>query len=191
MLVDKIEAFHQHVYATLAALAYCVQLRRASSEDKYPIGSNSDFLKALAKRHQRFATVYLRDIEQLLGSTEYRSSWVDHLDRNPPYDWLTLTPEVESVRSYIVFFRRRGPGDIEIRNDSLLQRSLLSPFHPDFHPPFECESFKVAPDVDATYDALQRVVMAALRIDEPPDVSVTVAAAPPTASQNQISWMEV
>src|SRR5262249_6737183 len=134
MLFDKVEAFHQHIYATLSTLSRVVNMMRDRSAPQYPRGSNTDFLNALKKRDSRFATHYLGDIKQLRKSVDYRSKWVDHLDRSPLYDWYTTSPP-DARRKYVVLFKRKAPGPVAVRFEPF---SRLNPHDPEYRPPMDC-----------------------------------------------------
>jgi hypothetical protein len=154
--VDKIEAFHQHIYATLAVLALVVNhLRDEREKQLYPVGSISKFLAALKERKFRYKDRLLDQVAILEKSSDFRSKYIDHPDQHQLHNWMT---HFYLNKYHVVYFLTGGdPADIHAGDPD--------PDSPDFHPPIGgLLGFYVSPDLDRTYDAMQRVVMAALSI---------------------------
>lgn len=156
--VDKTEALHQHVYATLAVLALVLNHRReGDSRQPYPVGSITKFLAALKERDFRYKDRLLDHVAVLERSADFRSKYVDHPEQHQLHDWMTYCPE---EKAYIIYFIRKS--------GALIYRAgPTDPFHPGFQPPVDCgDDFYVSPDPERTYSAMQKVVIAALRINE-------------------------
>jgi hypothetical protein len=155
--VDKMEAFHQHVYATLAVLAMFLNQRpKRDGEQPYPAGSISKFLAALKERDFRYRDRYLDHVAVLERSADFRSKYVDHPEQHQLHDWMTFRPE---GNTYVIYFIAKS-------NDLFWRGGGNDPFHPDFQPPVDCgDNFYVSPDVDRTYTAMQKVAIGALRLN--------------------------
>jgi len=154
--VDKVEAFHQHVYATLAVLALALNHRKEPrAKQPYPIGSISKFLDALKERDFRYKDRLLDQVTVLEKSADFRSKYVDHPEQHQLHDWMTM---VYLGNYRVIYFIKR--------DDTVVYRPGSSdPDSPDFRPPLGgVEEFYVSPDLDRTYDAVQRVIMGALRL---------------------------
>src|SRR5689334_18548500 len=121
--VDKMEAFHQHIYATLAVLALVLNQRRAKDgEQAYPVGSISRFLAALKERDFRYKDRFLDHVSVLERSADFRSKYVDHPERHQLHDWMTYRPD---RYTYVIYFIRKGTG-------VFWRGGPPDPFHPDF-----------------------------------------------------------
>jgi hypothetical protein len=157
-LVDKVEAFHQHVYATLAVLALVLNHLRTGSDQSYPIGSISAFLQALKERKFRYQAQHLDRVVVLERSIDFRSKYVDHPEKHQLHDWMTYGYR---GKSHIIFFMPKGAEVAWLGPEG--DTVNLDPFSPRFRPPVNCgDDFYVAPDVDIVFEAVQTIVAAAL-----------------------------
>jgi hypothetical protein len=155
--VDKVEAFHQHIYATLAVLALVLNHSRTKeSTQTYPVGSISKFLMALKDRNFRYKDRYLVQVGILERSADFRSKYIDHPERHQLHDWMTYK-YVDRV--HVIYFIKRSQTVSWLGGNP-------DPSSPDFRPPVGCgDDFYVSPDTERTYDAMQRVAIAALRLN--------------------------
>jgi hypothetical protein len=113
-LVDKAEAFHQHVYATIAVLCKCLNDLRNPSSPEYNRNRIEKFLKQLRDRNEHIAKEYGAEIQLLLDSREFRSKHVDHPESHAIYNWYNSAVPVERGQVHIIYFQREEPGDIPI-----------------------------------------------------------------------------
>jgi hypothetical protein len=158
VLVDKVDAFHQQSYATLAVLCLVLNHLRARGEQQYTIRTISGFLDNLEERNFRYKSARLDDLNIVRRSADYRSKYVDHPESSQLHDWYTVN---YNGRIYVVFFI---PESLE-KGERLPMTDIDDdPESPTFRPCISAEDYYVAPSVDKTYDALQRVVIHALRI---------------------------
>jgi hypothetical protein len=147
--VDKVEAFHQHVYATLAVLALVLNhLGKRATKQPYPVGSISKFLSALRERDFRYKERYLGHVAVLEKSADFRSKYVDHPERHQLHDWMTYR---FMDTAYVIYFIKHG-------HVVRWAGASPDPLSPDFRPPVDCgEDFYVSPNIELTCEAMRRV----------------------------------
>ncbi len=153
--IDKVDAFHQHIYATLAVLALVLNhVRKDRKEQPYPVGTISKFLATLKGRVFQYQHQYLRRVGVLERSADFRSKYVDHPERHELHNWMTMR---YFDKHLVIYYLEKG-GEVTHRAGS------SDPFSPDFQPPVNCgDDFYVSPDPDETCDALEKVVTRALQ----------------------------
>jgi hypothetical protein len=178
-LIDRIEAFHQQVYSTLSTLTLVLQRMRDPRTPMYPTDSMTKLLRRL-KTDLSASPQCIDDISRLDESVTFRSKYVDHPASNPLYDWYTHGHKGET---FLIFFKHPAPGSPlpEPPAPGEPNPFLLHPRDPHFRPVVGCAEFMVAPDEDATYAAIQRVVSAAI---DHARLSVATNDGPPTPSAN-------
>jgi hypothetical protein len=154
--VDRVEAFHQQVYSTLGAFAMALNRMRQKSAPDYPPADNSKVLKRLENDFKDEPQL-IQDLATLGDSREFRSKYVDHVATSTLLNWTTYGWE---GRRYHILYSDLQPGEVPSPRP---QPWDPDPRSPNFWPPIECGEFKVAPDEIATYEALQRVVIAAIQ----------------------------
>lgn len=169
-LVDKTEAFHEHVYATLSALVMLLNhVAPASFRKQMPISSISKFLAYL--RERSIGSVVHEHLTQLERSVLFRNRFVMHPQQHVLHDWSTHS--TGSLTAIIYFVPAYGDTEEEIRR-RLEQREseregdlvLDDPYHPNFELSISHESFYVSPHVARTHTALRQVVLNTLRVLE-------------------------
>ena len=146
LFVDRIEGFHQQVYATLSTLIAVLNhtgIKGIDSKD-HPINSVKGFLEYLSKKFPYRGG--LKDqITILEKSRDYRSKFIDHLQQHILHEWMTFGYNGEY---YVIYFRSKGDEVYSIRGD-------IDPMSPDFRPPVNCgDDFYISPDKKKTYKAL-------------------------------------
>jgi hypothetical protein len=100
------------------------------------------------------------DVTILRQSTLYRAEYIDHPQQRQPHTWATYD---YFGKEYLLYY---GPFD-KPRDPATIpdwEESSQDPEHPKFRPPLDVPDWYIAPRVDKTYDALQRVVIAALKL---------------------------
>jgi hypothetical protein len=159
-LVDKIEAFHQQVYSTLSTLTLVLQRMRDGRTPMYPTDSMTKLLKRL-KQDLKANPQWVQDLDILEKSITFRSKYIDHPASNPLFDWYTQGYEGEV---YVIFFKHLPPGS-PLPGPLAPEEPnpfVLHPRDPNFQPVIECAEFMTAPDEEATYGALQQIVVVAI-----------------------------
>jgi hypothetical protein len=99
------------------------------------------------------------DLDVLEASRKFRAEYADHPQYRALQNWLSYSDEDHQYH-HIIYFTPRDPGESE-------PQMWTGPFErdpssPNFRMPVECEHYYATPSTEKTYDALQRVVIAAL-----------------------------
>ncbi len=142
-IVNKIESFHQHVYATLSAFVMLlIQLLPRSLNSQIPINSINKFLKFLKKTNLN--ELLKDDIDNLLNSITFRAKFIDHPQQHAAHNWMTWRAEEEIVILYFI------PLFTEEEIEKYYQK------HKDkATPPFEEKSMYISPYINITYKSLK------------------------------------
>ena len=164
-LVDKTEAFHQQVYAALAALALVYSHFSARGVARQvPIRSVRKFLGFLQDR----GDVPSAAIELLERSIDYRARFVDHPQQHALCDWTTYkTPKGVAVVYFVPKFKTATAAEILEEGERVKEAAdlgaFLDPWDPNFELPVGCESFYVSPNTAQTVQAVVDCVSGGLR----------------------------
>jgi len=139
--LNKIEAYHQQVYATLSNLIMATTYFgiRGKKLD-HPIGSVEKFLNFILKNitldnlgHDgRFKIT----INVLIKSIIFRSKHIDHPQQNKTYHWMTYH---FCCRCYIIYYIPKS------RCVYAMDLNKADPESPKFKPPVDCDVFTVCP----------------------------------------------
>lgn len=131
--VDKTEAFHQQVYATISAF---IMLLSHIADQKFlsqmPIDSLTKFLRHISDRS--YESIVKDQAALLIKSADFRSKFIDHPQQHALHDWMTYSYGTETC---IIYFVRKG--------NKVYYRELKDPYAPDFVPPIDHKSFYVSP----------------------------------------------
>lgn len=158
VIVDRTEAYHQHVYSTLSALMlFLSHVAHKSFVNLMPIRSVSKFLnfaKTLIDKED-----YRLDIDQLRLSVTFRNQFVDHPQQHALYNWATIAFD---ARTIIVYFKpdyskMRFHDENEFRQKILEWEKILKlndDMHQDSPCPIELPELNVSPDVEKTHNAI-------------------------------------
>lgn len=148
-LVDKIEAFHQQVYATGSALVLTVNHRPVRTfKTDHPIDSIRRFLQFA--REKSYDSTLSDALQWLERSEDFRAKFVDHPQQHLLHDWITYSHIGES---YVIYFVRQ-PGELV----NVYMVPPLDPIDPRFRPPVNYQSFYVSPNPSRTIAAVGTVV---------------------------------
>ncbi len=150
IFVDKTEAFHQQVYATLSAFILVLSTSLPHEIiNQMPITKLSKFLKLnwLSKGERTQGLVKCAEILEV--SRSFRSKYIDHTQQHVVHDWMTVSINEETVIIYFVV------GE----NPLFKSKGILDPRSPDFWPPIACEEFYVSPPYRETIESMKDFVM--------------------------------
>lgn len=132
--VDKTEAFHQQVYATISAF---IMLLSHIADQKFlaqmPIDSLVKFLRHISDKS--YESTVKDQASLLIKSADFRSKFIDHPQQHALHDWMTYSYGPEEC--CIIYFTRKGPEVYYIEPKN--------PYAPDFVPPVNYKSFYVSP----------------------------------------------
>jgi hypothetical protein len=152
-LVDRVEAFHQQIYAGLSYLIAILNFVAGSGkEPRYATTSNSKFLRQILEEFRSRSQI-VDAINLLENSTAFRSKFVDHPAANIMQDWMT---QDYFGKCYVIYF---DPFDQEAESDYV---GVPDPTSPKYRPPVGGKSFFVAPDPVDTFEAFNTLGRAAL-----------------------------
>lgn len=142
--VDKTEAFHQQVYATISAFILLLShVAGHKYKGQLPISGVTKFLKYIALNNQD--EKFNRYIKFLKDSINFRAKYIDHPQQHVLHDWMTYS---YGTGTCIIYFVRKG--------DDVYAPGSLDPFSSDFKPPVGHESFYVSPPHEVVYICLQK-----------------------------------
>jgi len=148
--VDRVEAFHQHVYAAMSSLILCASHILSPSEtSQLPIRSVSRFLD----RHG--SGVFSHASSGLKASLAFRNRFIDHPQQHALHDWMTFKSPSGTVVVYFIPQYSHLDSDPTRPTAYYAIRAIdnLDPFSDDFRPPVDCTSFYVSPAYRHTTEA--------------------------------------
>lgn len=131
--VDKTEAFHQQVYATISA--FIMLLSHVAGQkflSQMPIDSLTKFLRHISDKS--YESIVKDQATLLIKSADFRSKFIDHPQQHALHDWLTYS---YGTGTCIIYFIRKG--------NEVYYREPKDPYAPDFTPPVNYKSFYVSP----------------------------------------------
>lgn len=142
--LDKIEAFHQHVYSTISSFINVLNLiSNHSFKRNLPISGVQEFLEFIIKKDIHPIVLELTDT--IKKSTEFRAKFVDHPQQHKSHTWMTYAPnDVACIIYYI-------PGSAGPNHTT---NTPLDPYDPNFQCVMPYESFYVSPNNRETYGNL-------------------------------------
>ena len=155
-LIDKIEAFHQHVYVTLASLVRVINyLKLQGDNSQIPINSIKQFLTHVKEGKFRYKVKLHRVIEKLIYSEDYRAKFVDHPQQHKMHNWMSYTYQANGSReAVIIYYILYGSQPVYVPN------SVYDPHDPDFKPPLPTGTdFYISPDINDTLDATNKLII--------------------------------
>lgn len=141
--VDKTEAFHQHVYATISTFILLLShVAGHKYKGQLPISSVTRFLEYICETNQ---DEYIHaQAEVLKTSIKFRAKFIDHPQQHALHDWMTCS---YGSGTCIIYFIRTG--------DGVYMPTQLNPYAPDFRPPIDCGDFYVSPPTDEALLAIK------------------------------------
>jgi hypothetical protein len=137
--LDKTEAFHQQIYATIST--FILMLSHIAGhvyKGQLPIRSVTQFLTYMSKRHEE--EKFLKSVKFLQDSVNFRAKYVDHPQQHALHDWMTFS---YGSGSCIIYFIRTGNEVYALEN--------FDPYSSNFKPPVAHESFYVSPSHEVVY----------------------------------------
>lgn len=143
LFIDKTEAFHQQVYATVSAF---IMLLSHATDKKFtaqmPIDSVTKFLRHMSDKS--YDSLVKDHSAALIKSVDFRSKFIDHPQQHALHDWMTIS---YIKGTCIVYFLKK--------DDKVYFRPHADPYASDFRPPFDCDSFYVSPKHSETFEAVK------------------------------------
>lgn len=148
--VDRVEAFHQQVYATVSTLILVLNYLGYKGEKlNHPIDSVEQFLEFIKERKLKYRSVLSDQVDVLQKSRDFRSKFIDHPQQHQLHDWMTFRA-MDGI--YLIFFKRKG-------DEVYMIDPTKYPFDPDFKPPVNCgKDFYIAPSEEKTFKAVEVLV---------------------------------
>jgi len=131
--VDKTEAFHQQVYATISAF---IMLLSHIADQKFlsqmPVDSLTKFLRHISDKS--YESIVKDQAALLIKSADFRSKFIDHPQQHALHDWITYS---YGTGVCIIYFIRKG--------NEVYFIEPRDPYAPNFVPPVNYKSFYVSP----------------------------------------------
>ncbi|MBP9815653.1 hypothetical protein KBD09_00240 [Candidatus Woesebacteria bacterium] len=128
--VDKVEAFHQQIYATISTLI--LVLNHVGIENdfvQHPIHSVKKFLEFIGDHKSfRYRSTIQNQKSLLESSVDFRSKFIDHPQQHLLHDWATFRANDEA---FLIFFIRKG-------NEVYFIDPTIHPSDAEFKPPINC-----------------------------------------------------
>lgn len=145
--VDKVEAFHQQVYATISTTMLVINhIGYKGKRINHPIDSVKKFLEYIKGEIFKYRSVLGDQIDILEKSRDFRAKFIDHPQQHQLHDWMTFRAE---DGLYLIFFMRKGDEVYAID-------PTIHPFDPNFKPPVNCgEDYYIAPSEGKTLKAVE------------------------------------
>lgn len=173
-LVDKTEAFHQHVYAGLSSFMRFAALVASHGAAKgIRFGSVDGFLRkaqSLGLEEDCCA-----EIEVLRKSIEFRNKFVTHPQQSSVYTWFTFG--MDGYQRVVYFIR----GENATRRSIYRETQSIDPDGPGYAPPVACKHWFCPPRVEYVREGLvhfAKQMLAYLVRDPDADIRVTEPSLP-------------
>lgn len=164
--VDKTEAFHQQVYATISAFA--LLLNHFAPKEflrGMPIGAIKQFLDFLKERFP----VYEKQIEQLELSRDFRAKMVDHIQQHQLHNWMTYSYPHDTSRlgadCVIIYFTPLDGAEPKPFPEMPPEHSkdlVYDPRSPYFRLPIGHKDYYVSPHAGSVFLAMHELAFAIL-----------------------------
>ncbi|MES2762034.1 MAG: hypothetical protein V4677_07505 [Bacteroidota bacterium] len=148
--VDKTEAFHQHVYATISTFILLLShVAGHKYKGQLPISGVTKFLKYISETNQdEYIDV---QADALKTSIDFRAKFIDHPQQHALHDWMTWS---HGSGTCIIYFIRTGNG--------VYVPEHIDPYACDFRPPIDCGDFYVSPPPHEAFLAIKGFSVAIL-----------------------------
>jgi hypothetical protein len=154
-LVNKSMAFHQQAYVVIASLGSLLNQLKDEKASQFPWQEVTDLLDVLESRHFKDNEGRLDDLYVVRNAAWYRSKYVDHPQQHQPHCWLTHY-ELEDDQEYIIFYNPIPGEEFEMLP---IPEASMNPKSELYRLPLGVEQWFTAPDVMATHEAIQRIVL--------------------------------
>jgi len=165
-LVDKLEAFHQGVYSTIAALL--LFLSHAAPREKVRDLPIKSVKRALELFESLSVSPLVKEaVRTLRSSNEFRTQFADHPQMHALHNWLTFTFHAQAIVLFFKpdFFSERSEDERRVwqwLETRIMSSGARTPWDPAFLADADPGRFYIAPPARATSYALSVLVRSVL-----------------------------
>ncbi len=151
MLLNKVEALHQQIYATISTFIKLISHVRLNDQKiNFPNRSVNKFLDTVSETAE-YKNVLSEEICVLKKSIKYRDTLVDHPQSMEALDWATIGSNFEYS---IIYYAH----DAETGNIITDEINMMDPEDEHYHPPIGTNKFFVSPNRKKTIIAMKSFV---------------------------------